>query len=83
MSLPRRGVLRRAERGERGSVLINTTGGQQLALAELDAQALGRILTLALAVMTDTHCQSEIKGVEGLYLAQTRKRSTEVAANGN
>lgn len=69
MSVPKRGVRYRAQRGERGTLLLTTTAGQQVALAGLDAHQVGRLLQLALTVMVETHCESETVTRPGHYLA--------------
>ncbi len=69
MSVPKRGVRYRAQRGERGSLLLTTTAGQQIALAGLDAEQVGRLLKLTLTVMVETHCESETIHRPGHYLA--------------
>lgn len=67
--MPKRGVRYRAQLGERGSLLLTTTAGQQVALAGLNPDQVGRLLKLALTVMVETQCESETVTQRGHYLA--------------
>lgn len=66
--MPKRGVRYRAQLGERGTLLLTTTAGQQVALAGLDAEQVGVLLKLILTVMVETHCESETVTERGHYL---------------
>lgn len=49
--------------------MVTTLGGQQVALAGLEARSIGRVLAAVLAVMQDADCDSETVTRPGMALA--------------
>jgi hypothetical protein len=68
VSRPGQAVKARARNGERGTMLLTTSAGQQVALAGLTPDAVGQLLQLALQIMVSTHCEAETRTTRGHYL---------------
>lgn len=79
MSRYRKGVARRAAKGERASLLLTTTAGSVAALAGLDAMQVGQVLDLIYRLGAESSIQSEYITRPGVTIAPappTERRPT-------